>query len=161
MLKAYGDQIHGLGKYGKEIFKKAVSEGNANIVGLLLDCVQAADHTDTVNEMLLANYSIRSTAWHAIYQKNIHVFEKLWEWAKENVTTEEINNKLILATDHNGMTVWHVAAEWDKPEILQKIWDMAEEKLTAEEINNKLLLATDNMGRIVRHVAAEQGTIEI
>ena len=34
VLKEYGDQIHGLGKYGKEIFKKAVSEGNANIVGL-------------------------------------------------------------------------------------------------------------------------------
>ena len=83
VLKEYGDQIHGLGKYGKEIFKKAVSEGNANIVGLLLDCMQAADHTDTVNEMLLANYSVRSTAWHnAIYQNNIHILEKLWEWAK-------------------------------------------------------------------------------
>ena len=77
--------------------------------------MQAAGHTDTVNEILLANYLIRSTAWHnAIYQNNIHVLEKFWEWAK-----------LILDTDHNGMTVWHVAAEWDKPEILQKVWDMA------------------------------------
>ena len=109
--------------------------------------MQAAGHTDTVNEILLANYLIRSTAWHnAIYQNNIHVLEKFWEWAK-----------LILDTDHNGMTVWHVAAEWDKPEILQNVWDMAEEKLTTEEINNQLLLVTDNMGRIVWHVAAEQG----
>ena len=115
MLKAYGDQIHGLGKYGKEIFKKAVSEGNANIVGLLLDCVQAADHTDSVNEMLLANYSIRGTAWHnAIYQNNIHILEKLWEWAKENITTEEINNKLLLATDGQGSSVWHLAAKRGK-----------------------------------------------
>jgi len=162
VLKQYGNEIHGLGKYAKEIFKQAVLEGNANIVGLLLDCVQAADHTDTVNEMLLANYSVRSTAWHnAIFQNNIHVLEKLWEWTKENLTTDEINKKLLLATDHNGMTIWHVAAEWDKPEILEKVWDMAEEKLTTEELKSKLLLVTDKMGRTDWHVAAERVTPEI
>jgi len=162
VLKEFGNELHGMGKYATEVFKKAVSEGNANIVGLLLDCVQAADHTDTVKKMLLAIYSIRSTAWHnAIYQNNIHVLEKLWEWAKENLTTENINNKLLLATDHNGMTVWHLAATRYTPEILQQVWDMAEQNLTTEEIKNKFLLATDNMGSTVWHLAAQLGTPEI
>jgi hypothetical protein len=162
VVKEYGNEIHGLGKYAIEVFKKAVFEGNANVVGLLLDCVQAADHTDTVNEMLLARSPFKRTAWHnAIYQNNIHILEKLWEWAKENLTTDEINNKLLLATDDNGRTVWHVAAEWCKPKILQKVWVVAKEKLTTEEIKNKILLATDNKGRTVWHVAAARGKPEI
>ena len=36
--------------------------------------------------------------------------KKLWELAKENVTFEEINNKLLLGTDNEGRTVWHLAA---------------------------------------------------
>ena len=30
------------------------------------------------------------------------------------ITTEEVNNNLILATDDKGMTVWQVAAEYGK-----------------------------------------------
>jgi len=41
---------------------------------------------------------------------------------------------LLLATDLEKMTVWHVAARRGKPELLQKIRGLAEEKLTAEEI---------------------------
>jgi hypothetical protein len=36
--------------------------------------------------------------------------QKLWEWAKENLTTEEIKNNLLLATDSDGKTAWDVAA---------------------------------------------------
>jgi len=39
--------------------------------------------------------------------------------AKEKLTTEEIN-KFLVDTDHESMTVWHVAARLDKLEILQK-----------------------------------------
>ena len=42
------------------------------------------------------------------------MLQKIWEWAKRNLTTHEINNKLLLATDHKAMTVWHVAARWGK-----------------------------------------------
>jgi hypothetical protein len=39
------------------------------------------------------------------------------------LTTEEINNNLLLVTDNKGRTAWQVAAHWGKPEILQKIWE--------------------------------------
>jgi len=76
------------------------------------------------------------------------ILQKLWEWAKEELTTEEIN-KLLLATDKKGSTVWHVAAKKGTPEILQKVREWAKEKLTTEEINNKLLLATNCEGKTV------------
>ena len=37
---------------------------------------------------------------------NLQVLEKLWKYAKENLTREEIGNKLLLATDDKRMTVW-------------------------------------------------------
>jgi len=72
------------------------------------------------------------------------IFEKVWNWAKEKLITEEINNKLLLATDCEGRSAWHMAEIWGKSEILEKVWELAKEKLTTEEINNKLLLATDS-----------------
>ena len=55
---------------------------------------------------------------------------------------EEINNKLLLGTDKEGRTAWHLAAEGGNSEILQKVWEWAKENLT-EEINHKFLLGTD------------------
>jgi hypothetical protein len=45
-------------------------------------------------------------------------------WAKENLTTEEVN-KLILVTDHEGRTVFHVAAESWKLELIRGIFNWA------------------------------------
>jgi len=81
--------------------------------------------------------------------------------AKENITTEEIYNKLLLATDNEGKTVWQLAAGRGNIELLQKLWECAKENLTTEEINNKLLLATDNGGRTVWQLAARRGNIEL
>ena len=72
------------------------------------------------------------------------MLQKVWEWANENLTREEINNKLLLSTDHEGITAWHWAALWGNLDVLQKVWTWANENLTREEINNKLL-ATDNV----------------
>ena len=74
---------------------------------------------------------------------NSEILQKLWECAKENLTTEEIKNKLLLITDEEGMTPWHIAAEEGNSEILQKICEWAKENLTTEEIINKLLIMTD------------------
>jgi hypothetical protein len=67
----------------------------------------------------------------------------VWEWAKENLTTEEINNKFLLGTDNEGKTAWHLTVEFGELESLQNVWEWAREKLTTEEINNILLLGTD------------------
>jgi len=66
---------------------------------------------------------------------------------------EEIINKLFLATDNNGKTVLHLAAEDDKTWTLQKKLDWAKEKLKKEEVS-KLLLDTGNKGITAWQVAA-------
>jgi hypothetical protein len=63
---------------------------------------------------------------------------------------------LLLATDDEGRTVWHLAASRGESEILQTLWDWAKQKLTTEKIN-KLLLATDVEGRTFCHLAAKKG----
>jgi hypothetical protein len=35
--------------------------------------------------------------------------EKIWEWAKAEIPTEDLNNKLLLAKDDKKQTVWHYA----------------------------------------------------
>jgi len=39
------------------------------------------------------------------------ILQKIWECAKENLTTYEINNKLLLATDINESNTWNLVAE--------------------------------------------------
>jgi len=42
------------------------------------------------------------------------VMKKMWQWAKENLTTQEKSNKFLITTDHKERTVWHVAANCNK-----------------------------------------------
>jgi hypothetical protein len=58
---------------------------------------------------------------------------------------------LLLRTDNEVRTVWHVVAYKGYLENLQNIWEWANENLTTEEITNKLLLGTDNVGRTAWH----------
>ena len=45
---------------------------------------------------------------------------------------------MLLGTECEGKSAWHLAAEWGNLDTLQKVWEYAEEKLTREEINNKI-----------------------
>jgi hypothetical protein len=85
----------------------------------------------------------------------------VWEWANKKLTTEGINNKLLLATDKLGRTVFHMAAKQGELDLLQKVWGLANEKQTTEEINNKLILATDKRGRTVLYLAIVYGGLAI
>jgi hypothetical protein len=60
--------------------------------------------------------------------------QKVWQCAKEKITREELN-KLLLGTDKNGRTAWHMAVNCGKIEMLQKVWECPQEKLTTEELN--------------------------
>ena len=61
--------------------------------------------------MLLGTHNKGRTVWHcAAIEGHVERLNKLWKWVKENLTIEEINNKLLLGTDNEGMTVWHWAA---------------------------------------------------
>jgi endo-1,4-beta-D-glucanase Y len=44
---------------------------------------------------------------------NLETLKKIWEWTKEHLTIEEINNILLLSTDNYGRSVWNLAAERD------------------------------------------------
>jgi endo-1,4-beta-D-glucanase Y len=92
---------------------------------------------------------------------HLDVLQKIWEWAKRNLTKEETKNKLLLAADKRGNTVWHVAAERGNLAVIEKLWEWAEENLTKEEIKNKLLLATDRRGKTLWHVAVERGNLAV
>ena len=43
----------------------------------------------------------------------IEVLNTLWEWAKELLTQEELNN-MFLAKDECERTAWHMAAKKDQ-----------------------------------------------
>ena len=102
------------------------------------------------------------SVWHvAAVQCNVEVLQKVWEWAKEKLTTEEINNKLLLGTEKDGKTAWQRVAKWRNSDILQKVWEWAKENLTKEEINEKLILGTDKAGKSVWHYAATRDNSEI
>jgi len=162
VLKQCGCRIHDLGNDCVLTLHRAAQEGNGNIVAILLDSLQAAEHTDTVVQLLLAKDDERKTAWiMATERGNLQVLEKLWECANKNLTTEEININLLLATDYLGRTVLHMAAVFGGLEIIQKVWAWFNEKLTTQEINNKILLATDKEGKNILHMAANWSRLEI
>jgi hypothetical protein len=105
VLKQYGNRAHQLWKDGVLQLHQAACEGNANIVGFLLDSLQAAEHTDTVNDLLLAQDDEKQTAGQlAAFGGNVEVLEKLLEFAKEELIKEELNNKLLLAKDNRKRT---------------------------------------------------------
>jgi len=83
--------------------------------------------------LLLGTEKEGRTSWHcAANWSNSEILEKLWEWAKQKLTTEEIKNKLLLGTDQDGKTAWHYADELGNTKILQNIWEWAKENLTTE-----------------------------
>jgi endo-1,4-beta-D-glucanase Y len=62
------------------------------------------------------------------------VLQKVWDWAKNYLTTEEIINNLLLATDNNVYTACHLAAKGGEQHAFKKIWELAKENLTKHEI---------------------------
>jgi len=155
VLKQNGNWAHDL---EEDIFHKATSEDNANIMGFLLDSLQAEVQRYTVNELLLGTDEGGLTAWHiAISSNSTKVLKKLRVLAEKNLTAEQIYNKLLLATDYEGRTVWQLAAMWDNSETLQKVWEWTTENATIQEVVNKILIGTDNEGRTAWHLAAMRG----
>jgi hypothetical protein len=122
-----------------------VDESNVNIVEMLLNSLQAAEYTDTLLKFLLAKDDERKTAWFIAKKRgNVQLLEKLWFWAKEELTKEDIKNEFLLGTDSDGNAACHLAGKEHNLEILRKVWEWNEGKPTTEEINNKFLLGTGN-----------------
>ena len=53
--------------------------------------------------MFLPKHLVGRTAWHdAAETNNTKVLDVLWECGKEELTTEELSNKLLLGKDEKG-----------------------------------------------------------
>jgi hypothetical protein len=144
VLKQYGNRIHDWSD-GVKILHQAAREGNAYIVGFLLDSVQVARHTDTVNELLLTQDHYGRTAWHlAAVWGNIELLEELWRLAKQKLTPGKLKYQLLLGKSSWKENAWHVAVEGGNIQVLEKLWEWANEKLTPDELHNKLLLGKDH-----------------
>jgi ankyrin repeat protein len=162
VLKEYGDRISDLQEDCVQVLNQAAREGNVHIIGFLFDCLNAAEHKDTLTKLLLAQDKDRQTAWHlAVFWGNMGVLHMLWECAEEILWREQINNKYLLATDMRGMTAWHVAAEEGNLQILQQLWEWAKKMLTDKELNNNFLLAKDSRGKTAWHMAAKSGNTKV
>ena len=42
---------------------------------------------------------------------NLDTLQEVWEYSEEKLTTEEVNNTLLLDKDRKGKTTWHLAAQ--------------------------------------------------
>jgi hypothetical protein len=94
------------------------------------------------------------TAWHLASQEgHLKVLNKLWKWANQVLTQEDLKNKVFLAKDNYGTIAWRMAAERGHLEVLDSLWVCATEILTPEEIYKKLFLVRDNFGKTVWHPA--------
>jgi len=103
VLKQSGNWINDFGDHTKIILHKAAREGNANIIGFLLDSAQAAGHTEAINKLLLGKVELSGNTWNvAVKRGNIEVIKKICGWAEEKMTALEIKNKLLLGTDGEG-----------------------------------------------------------
>ena len=65
---------------------------------------------------------------HLILRDNIEILDRIWKWATEQMTPEELN-KLILAQDIRRRTAWHLAAKWWRVKTFDKLWEWVKEVL--------------------------------
>jgi hypothetical protein len=71
--------------------------------------------------LLLATDNNRRTVFHEAAQSfNEEIFKGILNWAKKNLTIEEVNN-LLLVTDNGGRTVFYEAAKSFNERVFQGI----------------------------------------
>jgi len=80
---------------------------------------------------------------------NVNILKKLWEWAKERQTTDELKQTLFLARHLMGRTAWYNAAETNSRNVLGVLWEWGRKEMTKEGLSNKLLLAKDDKHGVV------------
>jgi hypothetical protein len=65
---------------------------------------------------------------------NAGILHKLWVWAKETKTTDELNENLLFARDKKYRTALHVATLWKRTNVVEKLWKFANEETTPAEV---------------------------
>jgi len=67
---------------------------------------------------------------------NVNILKKLWEWAKQRQTTDELKQTLFLGINLMGRTAWHDVAETNSTKVLDVLWEWGKGELTTEELSN-------------------------
>jgi hypothetical protein len=62
--------------------------------------------------------------------------QNLRQWGKEKLTSEELNNKLLICKDSEERAVWHLADGNGKQTLLQKLCVWRIVALIEEELRN-------------------------
>jgi len=77
-------------------------------------------------KFILALESNGKIALHMAAEKDqLELLHIVWEWAKQVLTQEELNNYLNLAENISEATSWHMAAEKGEVDTLHKVWEWA------------------------------------
>ena len=85
--------------------------------------------------MLLRTDRKGRNAWQiAACAGKLDVMNKLWEFAKERLTAEEIKSEMLLRTDGEGRNACQIAVCGGKLNVMNTMYNLANGRLTAEEI---------------------------
>jgi len=76
--------------------------------------------------LLATDYLGMSAMFWAAYKGTLDVLMKIWVWGEDNLTTEELNRKFLLATDKDVWTAWHLKAHQGYLGISFTEWEWAE-----------------------------------
>ena len=121
----------------------------------------------------------------AAKEDNAHIIGFLLDSLKSGGHSSTVT-EMLLATDRQGQTAWHKAAENESIKALQKIWERAatvttgpegdekghpeasdttrasveEKELQPNQIKNKLFVAKDKYGNTAWHGAAQRGSLK-
>jgi ferredoxin-fold anticodon binding domain-containing protein len=88
---------------------------------------------EELNKLLLARNNRKRTAWHMAAERGkVEILDKLWEWAKEVLKRDDMNNNLLLAEDYDKEIILHHASFSDIIQTLEIMWQLAKEQLTPE-----------------------------
>jgi hypothetical protein len=70
----------------------------------------------------LANDNDERTVWHIAAERgNLDVLHKLWDWAKEVLTPQDLKEMFFLAKGEHESTVWHITVKQGNLDILYKL----------------------------------------
>jgi hypothetical protein len=182
VLKEYGEklveqwneiEVNGMLIEFNRALHTTETEGNARIIGFLLDSLKSGEHADAVNiltKMLLAKGLHNRRAWHMAAENNsVQALKKIWEWAegsegmplqtkRERMYAKEFKHILLLAEEKYGDTAWQLIAYRGYLEALEIIWSWAKE---AELNPQELLLAKNKNGFTAWQIAAEKCHLEM
>jgi ankyrin repeat protein len=117
------------------VWHRAAEGGHTNVLQKLCEWVKD-EKLHLENNPLLTQDKDGETALHlAALAKRSEV----WEWAKKELTTEELKNTFILPKSSMQVTACHVAADMGNTDDLDKLWEWAHEKLKREKVTRSML----------------------